>query len=74
MSGAAALAPLMGQVVMVVEAGRTSREVLTRALVALEHAEVTGVVLNKIRHRREGSAYGYAYGPVYAGVQPGAAA
>jgi len=74
MSGAAALAPLMGQVVMVVEAARTSREMLTRALAALEHAEVTGVVLNKIRHRREGSAYGYAYGHAYAGAQPGVAA
>jgi len=61
MSGAAALAPLIGQVVLVVEAGRTSREMLARTLAALEHTEVTGVLLNKLRHRPAGSAYGYSY-------------
>lgn len=59
MSGAAALAPLIGQVVLVVEAGRTSREMLTRTLAALEHAQVTGVLLNKLRYPQPGSAYGY---------------
>jgi len=61
MSGAAALAPLIGQVVLVVEAGRTSREMLARTLAALEHTEVTGVLLNKLRHRPAGSVYGYSY-------------
>ena len=60
MSGAAALAPLIGQVVLVVEAGRASREMLTRTLAALEHAEVTGVLLNKLRYRQPGSVYGYS--------------
>ena len=61
MSGAAALAPLIGQVVLVVEAGRSSREMLTRTLAALEHTEITGVLLNKLRHRPAGSVYGYSY-------------
>jgi protein-tyrosine kinase len=59
MSGAAALAPLMGQVVVVVEAYKTSRENLKRTLSALEHVQITGLVLNKMRHRASGGSYGY---------------
>lgn len=59
MSGAAALAPLMGQVVVVVEAYKTTRENLKRTLSALEHVQITGLVLNKIRHRAAGGSYGY---------------
>jgi len=59
MSGAAALAPLMGQVVVVVEAYKTSRENLKRTLSALEHVQITGLVLNKMRHRAAGGSYGY---------------
>ncbi len=62
MSGAAALAPLIGQVVLVVEAYKTARETLRRTLVALEHVQITGLVLNKIRHQAAGGNYGYGYG------------
>ena len=46
-SGAAALAAHVGQVLLVVEAGRTSAETVRRALAALAHAPMAGVVLNK---------------------------
>lgn len=62
MSGAAALAPLIGQVVLVVEAYKTARETLKRTLSALEHVQITGLVLNKIRHQAAGGNYGYGYG------------
>jgi len=70
MSGAAALAPLMGQVIVVVEAYNTSRENIKRTLAALEHVQITGLVLNKIRHRAAGGSYGYGgygYGYGYGG-------
>jgi receptor protein-tyrosine kinase len=78
MSGAAALAPLMGQVVVVVEAYKTSRENLKRTLSALEHVQITGLVLNKMRHRAAGGSYGYGgyggygygYGYGYGSQQP----
>ena len=50
-SGAAALAAHVGQVLLVVEACRTSAETVRRALTALSHAQVAGVVLNKQRLR-----------------------
>lgn len=46
-SGAAALAAHVGQVLLVVEACRTSAETVRRALAALSHAPLAGVVLNK---------------------------
>ena len=46
-SGAAALAAHVGQVLLVVEAGRTSADTVRRALAALTHAPLAGVVLNK---------------------------
>jgi len=61
-SGAAALAPMIGQVVLVVEAYKTTQETLRNALTALDHVPLAGVVLNKIRHRAVGRSYGYGYG------------
>lgn len=64
-SGAAALAPLVGQVVLVVEAYNTTQENLRSALGAMEHVPIAGIVLNKIRHRAVGRAYGANYGYGY---------
>lgn len=73
-SGAAALAPLVGQVVLVVEAYNTTQENLRAALGALDHVPIAGIVLNKIRHRAVGRAYGanygYGYGYGYGATDP----
>ena len=71
-SGAAALAPLVGQVVLVVEAYNTTQENLRAALGALDHVPIAGIVLNKIRHRAVGRAYGsnYGYGYGYGTTEP----
>lgn len=71
-SGAAALAPLVGQVVLVVEAYNTTQENLRAALSALDHVPIAGIVLNKIRHRAVGRAYGsnYGYGYGYGTTEP----
>ncbi len=57
------LASYMGQIVMVVEAGKTPREAVTQALAAIESNEVIGLVLNKA-DKIETSGYyqGYGYG------------
>lgn len=61
-SEAAVLAGLMGQVVMVVEAGKTKREELKEALALLNPDQYIGLVLNK-SHRPFGTEYYYgAYG------------
>jgi protein-tyrosine kinase len=59
------LASYMGQVVVVVEAGRTPRESVNEALSTIESNEVVGLVLNKAQSVRAGSEYrysGYGYG------------
>jgi protein-tyrosine kinase len=59
------LASYMGQVVIVVEAGRTPRESVNEALATIELNEVIGLVLNKAQSVRAGSEYrygGYGYG------------
>ncbi len=66
-SGAPALAPLMGQVVMVVEAERTTQATIRQALHAMEHVAITGLVFNKSRRATLGGGYGYGYGQ-YAGT------
>ncbi len=57
------LASYMGQIVMVVEAGRTPREAVSQALATVESNEIVGLVLNKA-HNVETSGYyrGYGYG------------
>ena len=64
-TGAAALAPMVGQVVLVVEAYRTTLETLRSALNVLEGVAISGVILNKIRHRAVGTGHGYGYGYEY---------
>jgi receptor protein-tyrosine kinase len=59
------LASYMGQIVMVVEAGKTPREAVKEALATIEGSEVVGLVLNKARASEGGSYggyYGYGYG------------
>ncbi|MFN5881952.1 MAG: XrtA-associated tyrosine autokinase [Burkholderiales bacterium] len=56
------LASYMGQIVMVVEAGNTSRDAVTDALTALGSPEMVGMVLNKSRESRHGGYQGYGYG------------
>ncbi|ROR34737.1 XrtA-associated tyrosine autokinase [Inmirania thermothiophila] len=64
---ASVLAGLMGQIVVVVEAERTSQRAVTEALELLEGCDCVGMVLNKTRRR--GAAYygGSYYGGYYGG-------
>ncbi len=57
------LASYMGQIVLVVESGRTPREAVTQALSTIESNEIVGLVLNKA-HNIESNGYyqGYGYG------------
>lgn len=57
------LASHMGQIVLVVEAGKTPREMVTQALSTIESCEVVGLVLNKAPAVETGGYYaGYGYG------------
>jgi receptor protein-tyrosine kinase len=57
------LATHMGQVVVVVEAGRTTHAVLESALATLESCPMVHTMLNKAPESRVGSYYGaYGYG------------
>ena len=56
------LASYMGQIVMVVEAGRTPRDVITEALATVASCEVVGLVLNKAKKIETSGYYGYGYG------------
>ena len=60
-TGAAALAEHVGQVIMVVEAGKTTHEILRHALDALDQVKITGLVFNKSKQSLVGDAYGYGY-------------
>ncbi len=53
------LASYMGQVVMVVEAGRTPRDAVRDALSTIGRPEIVGLLLNKSAHGNDGSPYGY---------------
>lgn len=57
------VASFMGQIVMVVEAGKTPRDSVAEALSTIESCEVIGLVLNKA-HKVEKQGYyqGYGYG------------
>jgi len=55
------LAAYMGQIVMVVEAGNTSREAVKDALASIGTPEVVGMVLNKSRESRAVGYQGYGY-------------
>ena len=56
------LATHMGQIVMVVEAERTTHSTVRQALATIEDCPVKLMVLNKSRERGPGSYYGYGYG------------
>ena len=57
---ALAFAPLVDGIVVVIEAGRTTREDLTHCLEMLQHFNVLGIVLNKIEKKeKEDSYYDY---------------
>lgn len=56
------LSSYMGQIVMVVESGRTPRDAVAQALTMIESNEVVGIVLNKAREHEKASGYGYGYG------------
>ena len=56
------LATHMGQVVVVVEAERTTHASIRQALATIENCPVKLMVLNKSRERGPGSYYGYGYG------------
>jgi receptor protein-tyrosine kinase len=59
---ASVLARLMGQVVMVVEAGRTQQSQVKAALALLDPNQSVGFVLNKTRGFLGQEYYGYGYG------------
>jgi protein-tyrosine kinase len=59
------LSSYMGQVVLVVESGKTSHESVQEALATIGSSEVVGLVLNKARAAEQGyyGGYGgYGYG------------
>ncbi len=62
-SAALALAPKVGQVLLVVEAGKTKQETLSEALALIGESKITGLVLNKSKQMRrsEYDYYGYYY-------------
>ena len=60
---ASALAPLVGQVVLVAEAGSTKHETIREALQRLDRVTITGVILNKGKQAAAAS-YDY-YGSYY---------
>lgn len=65
------LASHMGQIVLVVEADRTTHSSIKQALATIEACPVKLMTLNKARHSGEGGYYGYGYG--YGGYSYGAA-
>lgn len=57
------VASYMGQIVMVVEAGKTRRESVLEALSTIDQCEVVGLVLNKAENlESQGYYQGYGYG------------
>ena len=61
-SEAGVLASQVGQIVVVVEAGKTSEGVLKDALGRIDSSKVTGLLLNKGEIPSLGYGYGYGYG------------
>jgi len=59
------LATHMGQVVIVVEAAKTTHATVKQALSTIENCPVKLMVLNKARERGAGGYYGYGYGYGY---------
>lgn len=61
-SEARVLASYMGQIVVVVEAQKTTHEALREALKHLEHCDIVGMLLNKGNYLPGNSYYGSYYG------------
>jgi len=61
-SETSALAKQMGQIIVVVEAGKTIESALKEALGRLDSTKVTGLLLNKGEAHRLAYGYGYGYG------------
>lgn len=61
-SESCALAALMGQIVLVVEAGRTTENAMKEALARIESCNVAGVILNKGRGAEADGRYRYGDG------------
>lgn len=59
------LVRLVGQIVLVVEAGRTPQHVVKEAIAALDPAKAIGLVLNKSQYSIGGDYYGHYYGGYY---------
>lgn len=62
---ASVLASLMGQIIMVVSAGRTQQSHVKEALALLNPNQIVGFVLNKSRGTLGSDYYGYGYGYGY---------
>ena len=62
---ASVLASLMGQIIMVVSAGRTQQSHVKEALALLNPNQIVGFVLNKARGTLGSDYYGYGYGYGY---------
>ncbi|MCB1906934.1 MAG: XrtA-associated tyrosine autokinase [Rhodocyclaceae bacterium] len=69
---ARALATHMGQIVLVVEANRTTFGVVRQALATIEQCPVKMTVLNKAADATTGYGYAYGYGYGYGYGSPGA--
>ena len=59
------LARLVGQIVVIVEAGRTPQHVVREAIAALDPTKAIGLVLNKSQYSVGGDYYGHYYGGYY---------
>lgn len=59
---ASSLMDHMGQILFVVEAGKTSNESITSAIEKIDQEKVIGIVLNKSRYAGKGEYYGGYYG------------
>lgn len=66
------VARLVGQIVLVVEAGRTPQHAVKEALSGLDPTKAIGLVLNKSQYSVGGDYYGHYYGGYYGyGGEPG---
>jgi protein-tyrosine kinase len=59
------LASNVGQVVLLVEAGRTQRSIVQQGFAAVEHCPIVMSVLNKANLHQSDAGYGYGYGYGY---------
>ncbi|GAB4345516.1 MAG: hypothetical protein Kow006_02800 [Gammaproteobacteria bacterium] len=66
-SQAVVITQLVGQVVMVVEEGRTSHSVIREAVSQIDDEKMVGMVLNRCSGSKGSSSYGGYYGPIESG-------